>query len=97
MAGAVMAGCLVATVKCSHCTTTKLVASFRPAAMPVQNGGKPRASIRNFTKVVTAITAPPPAALRSISRYSPRVRVMSCSPVSALRSATLRASIDSAG
>ncbi len=26
MAGAVMAGCLVATVKCSNCTSTKLTA-----------------------------------------------------------------------
>jgi hypothetical protein len=76
MAGAVMAGCLVASVKCSSWISMKLAAyiTLGPEAAP--EGRQAQATIMNLSSVVKAVTAPPPMALPSISRYSPRVRVM---------------------
>ena len=76
MAGAVMAGCLVASVKCNSCISTKLAAYTTPDQKPVQNADKPTAITANFSAVVPAVSAPPPAAWPSMARYSRALRVM---------------------
>ncbi|MNS86247.1 hypothetical protein D3C72_1201450 [compost metagenome] len=40
IAGAVMAGCLVASVRCSSWIATKLAAYMRPAASPLQKADR---------------------------------------------------------
>ena len=76
MAGAVIAGCLVASVQCISWINTKLTAYSRPAQKPPQNAESPADMTANLSKVVPAVATPPPAAWRSIWRYSPAVRVM---------------------
>ena len=43
---------------------------------PPQNADSASAYSPNLASVVKAITSPPPAALRTMARYSPAVRVM---------------------
>ena len=76
MAGAVMAGCLVARVRCSSWMTTKLAAYMAPAQKPPQKADRPRPMMRYLSQVVPAVSAPPPAALRSMLAYCWRSRVM---------------------
>ena len=76
MAGAVMAGCLVASVRCSNWITTKLIAYTMPAQNPLQKADRPTATTMNLSSVVSAVMAPPPIALPSMSRYALRSRVM---------------------
>jgi hypothetical protein len=59
-AGAVIAGCLVATVQCSSMTMTKLSAQLTPLHQPVQKADRPSAPMANLAKAVAAIRAPPP-------------------------------------
>ena len=76
IAGAVMAGCLVASVQCSNWIMTKLAAYITPDHRPLQNAVNAKPVIKNFSHVVSDVTAPPPAALTSMPRYSARSRVM---------------------
>ena len=76
IAGAVMAGCLVASVKCSSWIITNVTAYTIPTQKPPQNAVMPMPTTMNLSSVVSAVTAPPPMALPSISRYSAPLRVM---------------------
>ena len=68
IAGAVMAGCLVASVKCSSWIMMNVAAYAVPAQKPLQNAERPTATTMNFSSVVSAVTAPPPIAMPSIRR-----------------------------